>query len=65
MADTTTTPRAIRWSKRIDGAWLFSALLLGLVGALDTGQFLPTVHFAASALAGTAPFIAFAVIAVA
>lgn len=65
MADTTTTPRPIRWSKRIDGAWLFSALLLVLVGALDTGQFLPTVHFAANALAGTAPFIAFAVIAVA
>lgn len=66
MADTTTTtPDPIRWHKRIGGAWLCSALLLGLVAVLDPPQFGPTVAFVLKALAGTAPFIAFAVLAVA
>jgi len=64
MADVTTqapTP----WHKRIDGAWAISAALLMLVAVLDTGQLVPTLSFAAKALAGTAPFILFAVCAVA
>ncbi len=65
MADTTTTPSPIHWRKRIDGAWVFSAALLALVALFDYAQFAPTVTFAAKALAGTAPFIAFAVLAVA
>ncbi|MGB3245182.1 MAG: permease [Sulfitobacter sp.] len=63
MADTTHshgTPA--RWKI---GAWGITALLLVLVAALDWPQFVPTVTFALKALAGTAPFIAFAVLAVA
>lgn len=64
MADTTT-PSPIAWHKRIGGAWAASALLLALVAILDWPQFLPTLVFAARALAGTAPFVLFAVLAVA
>lgn len=64
MADTTT-PAPLNWRKRISGAWATSAILLALVAVLDWPQFVPTVIFAAQALAGTAPFILFAVLAVA
>ncbi|WP_299151207.1 permease [uncultured Tateyamaria sp.] len=64
MADTTT--QAIpTWRNRIDGAWLFSVSLVVLVALFDRGQLIPTLSFAAKALAGTAPFILFAVFAVA
>ncbi len=70
MADTTQSPApahshasARRWS--LGGAWGFTALLLVIVALFDTPQLIPTVRFAAKALAGTAPFIAFAVLAVA
>lgn len=65
MADTTTTPTPAKWRRHIDGAWIASAALLVLVALFDSAQLVPTVIFAAKALAGTAPFIAFAVIAVA
>lgn len=65
MADTTVSPRPIRGRKWVDGAWACSAALLALVALLDPAQFGPTAAFAAQALAGTAPFIAFAVLAVA
>lgn len=65
MADTTTSPTHTSWLRRIDAAWLFSAGLLALVAVFDPAQFGTTVAFAAKALAGTAPFIAFAVLAVA
>ncbi|MDU8912715.1 permease [Aestuariicoccus sp. MJ-SS9] len=62
MADTTTTlPRL----PRIGRAWWATLALLGLVAALDAAQFLPTVIFTATALWHTAPFILFAVLAVA
>ncbi len=64
MADTTTqTPQ--EWRKYLDGAWIASASVLLIVAVLDPAQLWPTVQFAASALLGTAPFIAFAVLAVA
>jgi len=46
-------------------AWLASVLLLALVALIDWPQFWPTVIFAANALMHTAPFILFAVFAVA
>lgn len=64
MADTTT-PSPIQWHKRISGAWAASGVLLLLVAVLDWPQFIPTVTLSAQALAGTAPFILFAVLAVA
>lgn len=64
MADTTTSA-PIHWRKRISGAWAASAILLAIVAVLDWQQFVPTVIFSAQALAGTAPFILFAVLAVA
>lgn len=62
MADTAqaTTPRPFRFN-----AWYATAILLALVAALDTQQFMPTLIFAAKALGNTAPFIIFAVLAVA
>ena len=63
MADTTVTPRARTW--RIDKAWAATAIILILVAVLDRAQFWPTVTFATGALWHTAPFIAFAVMAVA
>ena len=46
-------------------AWAASVLLLALVAVFDWPQFGPTVTFTLRALASTAPFIAFAVLAVA
>ena len=62
MADTTQSPtqRPFRFN-----AWYATAILLVLVATLDTQQFIPTVTFAAKAIANTAPFIVFAVLAVA
>ena len=63
MADTTTT--ATRRLPPVPKAWLASIALLALVALVDWPQLWPTVTFAAGALAGTAPFILFAVLAVA
>ncbi|MGJ5618447.1 permease [Sulfitobacter sp. MF3-043] len=60
-ARTDTAPK--RW--KFGGAWGATLLLLLAVAVFDPAQFLPTVSFAGWALAGTAPFIAFAVLAVA
>lgn len=67
MADTTqsqsqtqTPPR--NWNP---GAWGFTALVIVLIALFDTKELIPSLTFAAKALAGTAPFIAFAVFAVA
>lgn len=64
MVDLSSTRSAIR---RIPapGAWAFTLALLVLVALLDWQQFTPTLIFSAKALVGTAPFIMFAVLAVA
>jgi len=71
MADThshPTTP-ATRgglgpiWRK-IDKAWLASAIILAVLALVDLDQFGPTVAFAARALANTAPIILIAVLAI-
>ncbi len=67
MADTTTSTGP-SWPKirdKISLAWMTSAGLLLTVAVLDWPRFVPVVVFAAQALAGTAPFILFAVLAVA
>lgn len=67
MADLTHTspPTPRRWLKPLRGAWGAVLALLALVALLDMPQFVPTVRFAAQALLNTAPFILFAVLAVA
>ncbi|UOA26115.1 permease [Pseudosulfitobacter sp. DSM 107133] len=67
MADLTHTPPPTprRWLKPLRGAWGAVLALLALVALLDMPQFVPTVRFAAQALLNTAPFILFAVMAVA
>ncbi|MEP2890409.1 permease [Tateyamaria sp.] len=65
MAETTTTPPALLLRKRFGNAWALSAALLVLVAVLDPTQLIATLTFAGKALAGTAPFIIFAVLAVA
>ena len=58
-------PLARRTWHRTDKTWLALGAILVLVAVLDWPQFGPTVSFAASALWHTAPFITFAVLAVA
>lgn len=64
MADTTQSllSRPKSWNP---GAWGIIAAILALIGILAPGIFTETLAFTARALAGTAPFIAFAVFAVA
>jgi len=64
MAETHLHPGPTLW-RRMDKAWLALIVILVLVAALDWPQFWPTVSFASNALMHTAPFIIFAVIAVA
>jgi uncharacterized membrane protein YraQ (UPF0718 family) len=52
-----------RW--KLSGAWGATFALFLAVAIFDLPQFLPTVTFTAWALVGTAPFITFAVLAVA
>lgn len=65
MADITSSPSGPSLWKRIDKAWIALVVILLLVGILDPGQFWPTISFASGALLHTAPFIIFAVLAVA
>ena len=50
---------------KIDGAWLAVVLLLAGIAALDPAQLPKSIKFAAGALANTAPYILFAILAVA
>ncbi|QJF52403.1 permease [Roseobacter ponti] len=64
MADTTqAAPRPAFW--RSPGAWGATALVFVLLAVFDPGQVLPTAQFTLNAIAHTAPFILFAVLAVA
>jgi len=65
MADiASSSPRPSVWS-RIGKVWIVLLLILAAVAVLDPTQVWPTVTFTANALLHTAPFIAFAVFAVA
>lgn len=50
--------------KRIDKAWLALVILLVALAVFDTPAFIPSVQFGTGALLNTAPFIAFAVLAI-
>ncbi len=65
MADTTTPIPRTSWLTRIDRVWLAIGVIVLLVALLDTAQVDDVLIFAAKALAGTMPFIAFAVLAIA
>ena len=63
MADTT---QRVRTPLRLKpSAWGASLVIIALVAAFDRAELWPTLTFASQALAGTAPFIIFAVLAVA
>ncbi|MBS8226239.1 permease [Vannielia litorea] len=67
MADLTQTPRPSArdlWD-RAPKAWIASALILAALALFDPAQLWPTASFALQALLQTAPYIAFAVLAVA
>ena len=64
MADTTQSPPALQRLSFLNGAWGIILALLALLALLDPAQLPPTLTFTAEALLGTAPFIAFAVLAV-
>jgi uncharacterized membrane protein YraQ (UPF0718 family) len=63
MADTSASP--VRRLPKISWAWVASPVILLIVALMDWPVFWPTVEFAFKALIGTAPFILFAVMAVA
>ena len=65
MTEITQSPPPLRRLKFLSGAWGAVLGLLALVALLDPAEFTPTLAFTARALAGTAPFIIFAVLAVA
>ncbi|MEQ8869262.1 MAG: permease [Roseovarius sp.] len=58
-------PAARLWWQKTDKAWLALVTILALTAFFDPAQFRPTLTFTATALWHTAPFIAFAVLAVA
>ncbi|WP_299926812.1 permease [uncultured Pelagimonas sp.] len=63
MADITQS-QGPRWPK-LSKAWLATAVILLAVALFESHEFWPTVEFTAKALLNTAPFILFAVLAVA
>lgn len=66
MADTTQTSQILGTARRWrPGAWAVTIAILVALALFDLPQLVPTLVFAGGALAGTAPFIIFAVLAVA
>ncbi|MEO0379772.1 MAG: permease [Pseudomonadota bacterium] len=65
MADTTTPVARASWLTRIDRVWLASGVIVLLVAVFDVTQVDDVAIFAGKALAGTLPFITFAVLAIA
>ncbi len=64
MADISTPPSKFSVSK-LDKAWLALGAILLALAVFASEHFMPAVIFAVEALGGTAPFIVFAVLAVA
>ncbi|KPP88165.1 MAG: putative permease [Rhodobacteraceae bacterium HLUCCO07] len=63
MADTSLIPQRLS-RLRPDWAWIALGLILLAVAVFERAQFLPTLEFATGALARTAPYILFAVLAI-
>lgn len=57
----TTAPKPIAWGAILKTPWTVMVAILLAVAALDPGNFAAVLTFAIKALAGTAPYIAFAV----
>lgn len=64
MADINTTTTSWQF-RNLDKAWLAIAIILMALAIFARDQFVPVLQFAAQALSSTAPFIIFAVLAVA
>lgn len=65
MTDTTLSHVPPALKGRLLTAWSAAALILAMIAVLDWPAFAPTLVFTVQALLGTAPFILFAVLAVA
>lgn len=65
MTDTTTSAPSPSWLARLDRVWLAVGAIILLVALLDFARVDDVVIFAGKALAGTLPFITFAVLAIA
>jgi len=63
MTDIPFDDPAALW-KRIDKAWFALVAILIGIAIFDTDAFFPTIEFGSGALISTAPFIAFAVLAI-
>lgn len=63
MTDIPFNDPVALW-KRIDKAWLALGVILVALAAFDSAAFVPSLQFATKALLNTAPFIAFAVLAI-
>ncbi|MCU9849542.1 permease [Defluviimonas sp. WL0024] len=64
MAETTHSHSGHSHGARFDRAWLLLAALLAAVAVMDAAALWPVVRFTGGALLDTAPFIAFAVLAI-
>lgn len=64
MAEVSVPQARSLW-RRTDKAWAAFVVILALLALLDPAQLMPTLRFTIAALWNTAPFIAFAVLAVA
>ncbi len=64
MVDFIQIPKRLNWG-RFDWAWFVVAVVLAILALLDPSELLPTLGFAGNALLHTAPFILFAIFAVA
>ena len=65
MADLSSTNPVVAWRKKIDWTWVVTISIGVLVAVLDWAQVGSVLGFALEALIGTAPFILFAILAVA
>ena len=62
LTEVLKPPRIIL--RHVDRVWLTIAAILLVLAVLDQAQVVPTLRFAAGALLSTAPYIAFAVLAI-
>ena len=63
MTDIPFNDPVALW-KRLDKAWLALVVILIALAIFDTEAFMPSISFGSKALLNTAPFIAFAVLAI-
>lgn len=64
MAETTHSHDHSHSRLPVDGAWIALSVLLATVALFDLSALWPTIRFTGGAIVSTAPFIAFAVLAI-